>query len=359
MKIGIDCRLSGVAHAGIGRYIENLTKRLPLIAPEVDWVYFYHDKDQVVPSLKVESRLVPIRHYSLQEQLRLAPIFKKENLDLLHVPHFNVPIGYSGHLIVTIHDLLWHQQRGAQVTTLKPWKYWMKYFGYRLVAARAIDKAEKILVPTQTISDTLGDFYPNSIDKIIVTKEGVDEQLLQHKNKKISKKKKTLIYVGSLYPHKNIKLIIESLQKLTDWKLTIVGSRNVFQDQIKDLAKKFKVEKKVKFAGYLKDQSLAKEIMSSTALVQPSLSEGFGLTGIEALSLKTPVLASNIPVFKEIYQDAAIYFDPHSVESFLLAIDSLAKNKTQLKQASSVVSQYNWDKMAQKTMSAYRSILSK
>ena len=353
MKIGIDCRLSGITHAGIGRYIENLISRLPKEAPEIEWIFFYRTPDQVLPGLNVKWVLAPIKHYSLQEQTQLPSIFNQQKLDLLHVPHFNVPIMYPKKLIVTIHDLLWHQQRGAQVTTLKPWQYWGKYVGYKLVASQAVKKATKILVPAQTIKKTLAEYYPNSTDKIMVTHEGVDEKLLKYKDREIKRKEKSLIYVGSLYPHKNVTLVLKALQELPDWKLTIVGSRNVFQDQTKVMAKKLGVEQQVKFAGYLKDQDLAQEIKAATVLVQPSLSEGFGLTGIEAMALGTPVLASNIPVFKEIYRNAAVYFDPKSTTSF---VESLTKQKPTSKEMEEVVKQYSWDEMTKQTIKAYRSI---
>jgi glycosyltransferase involved in cell wall biosynthesis len=354
MKIGIDCRLSGVAHAGIGRYIENLISRLPEEAPGIEWVYFYRTPDQVLPDLNVRYIEAPVQHYTFQEQLQLLSIFNQEKLDLLHVPHFNVPIMYPGKLVVTIHDLLWHQQRGTQVTTQKPWKYWGKYAGYKVVATQAINKAGKILVPTETIKKTLIDHYPNTKSKVVITHEGVDQKLLIYKTKQVVKQKNSLIYVGSLYPHKNIEVVLKSLQKLPTWKLTIVGSRNAFQDQVKREGRKLGVQKQLRFTGYLTDEKLALEIKTATVLVQPSLSEGFGLTGIESMALGTPVIASDIPVFREIYQDAAAYFNPKSAESF---IETLSKKKPTSKQMDSVAENYSWDEMTKKTIKAYRSLL--
>ena len=357
MKIGIDCRLSGVTHAGIGRYIENLISRLPEQAPEIEWVYFYRTQDQVLPNLNVKYIKAPIRHYTFQEQLQLLSIFNQQKLDLLHVPHFNVPIMYPGKLIVTIHDLLWHQQKGTQVTTLKPWKYWGKYAGYKVVTSQAISKANKILVPTETIKKTLSEHYPHTKSKIVVTHEGVDQRLLKYKNEKVKRQKNSLIYVGSLYPHKNVTLVVQALKKLPQWRLVIVGSRSVFQDKIREETKKVGVEKQITFTGYLSDEDLAKEIKSSTALIQPSLSEGFGLTGIEALSLGTPLVASNIPVFKEIYQEAALYFDPKSSDDLIKQIKQIPKLKPSKAQMIKVAQKYSWDEMTKETIKAYRSLL--
>lgn len=358
MKIGIDCRLSGLAHAGIGRYVENLISRLPALAPQFEWVFFYNTPDQIIPVLKSKKNIswvhTPIRHYSLAEQVHLKNIFEAADLNLLHVPHFNIPIRYSGKLVVTIHDLLWHEQRGSHVTTLSPWKYWLKYIGYKLVTAQAVKQATTILVPTQTIKKTLTHYYPSISANISVTYEGIDNDLLQFQNKQVKKKARSLIYVGSLYPHKNLSLVIDALRQMPQWQLMIVGSRNVFQEQIRDLIAQAGLQKQVTFTGYLQDEELALAIKRSTALVQPSFSEGFGLTGLEALALGTPILVSNIPVFREIYQKYAIYFNPHSSQDFVNKLTKINTKKITTKEQAELITKYSWDKMAQKTLQEYK-----
>ncbi|PIR62307.1 MAG: hypothetical protein COU65_04145, partial [Candidatus Pacebacteria bacterium CG10_big_fil_rev_8_21_14_0_10_42_12] len=133
-RIGIDCRLSGVRNAGIGRYVSNLVHELlPLSKSEVTLVLFFYDEVQQAEVLgrdvpeNCEVVLAPVQHYSFSEQLRLPTIFRKAKIDLLHVPHFNVPLFYQGKYVVTIHDLLWHERKGRAVTTLAPTVYWLKY----------------------------------------------------------------------------------------------------------------------------------------------------------------------------------------------------------------------------------------
>src|SRR5258708_33114315 len=187
--IGIDCRLAGNQHAGIGRYIENLVVRLPNLAPEIYWVYFFHNQAQaneVLPSVpkNVKVVLTPFRHYSLSEQLKLPSVFAQEKLNLLHVPHFNAPLFYKGKLLITIHDLLWHEQQGLDVTTLPKWQYYAKYAAYRYVTTQAVKKAAAIFVPAETIKQVVATYYPAAQNKIIVTKEGIDERLETTKTRK-------------------------------------------------------------------------------------------------------------------------------------------------------------------------------
>lgn len=364
MKIGIDARLSGAKHAGIGRYTQNLIRELLKENKKNFYVCFFHDQVQADEVLgeyakdkKVKIVITPVRHYSFAEQKKLPKLFALENLDLLHVPHFNIPIFYKGKIIITIHDLLWHEYKGGSVTTLNPVVYTLKYLFYRLVTRIAVHKAEKILVPAQTIKNTVIRFYPKTKEKIIITKEGAQIADLS-KQPPLPKLKNTFLYVGSLYPHKNLNLVLQSLSSLPKYKLLLAGSRNVFQDRVKSYIKYKHIEDQVEFLGYVDDAQLAKLYQQVTALVQPSHSEGFGLTGVEAMSFGTSVLASDIPIFKEIYQNAAFYFSPHSTASFIQAVHALEMNTDTINtEGIALAKTYSWKKMAQETLDAYQEIL--
>lgn len=360
MKIGIDCRLAGLRHAGIGRYIENLVKNLLDIDKQDTFVLFFSNTQQAEEVLgkKIHAKnliviLTPIKHYSLAEQLLLPWHFLHQKLDLLHIPHFNAPVLYPKKKVVTIHDLLWHEQKGREVTTLHSWMYWIKYWGYAFVVRQAIHHAQAILVPAKTIQDTIRKYYPQTKTKIIVTSEGVAQQFLSHTQEKIPIQKQ-LVYTGSLYPHKNITVVLQALKKLPNFHLVLVGSRNVFQAKVRQYVQNQELQSQVTFAGYLTDSELVKLYQESYALVQPSLSEGFGLTGIEAMAVGLPVIASNIPIFQEIYQNAAVFFDPYSSKDFIRVIKKLDRKK-QILLGKKIAKRYDWKTMAQQTLKTYHS----
>ena len=90
----------------------------------------------------------------------------------------------------------------------------------------------------------------------------------------------------------------------------------------------------------------------------PSLSEGFGLPGLEAMSSGTLVLASDIPVFKEVYQDNALYFNPTDTESIINIMQEVLEMDTKLRtekiaKAKDFVKRYSWVKMAEETLKIY------
>jgi glycosyltransferase involved in cell wall biosynthesis len=378
MRIGIDCRLGGLAHAGIGRYCEQLVFHLVAKSQHTQnicWVLFFFDQAQidaselfssVIKNQHVEIVFAPIRHYTVAEQLKMHQIFRSAKLDLLHVPHFNVPILYSRPYVVTIHDLLWHEYQGVRVTTLPKWLYWIKYIGYRFISAVAIKRAKAILVPAETVKSEILKRFAVAENKIYVTYEGVDTKALSANKKPyqtvaISQiPKPFLLYVGSLYPHKNIQVVLQVLASEPDVHLALVGSRNIFQDQVKKQVESLGISDQVHFLGYVPDRNLGELFQQASALVQPSLSEGFGLTGIEAMSMNCPVLASNIPIFREIYGDAAILFDPHSPESLKQGLETLRSLSTKerqnlIKKGQNQINKYDWQKMAAQTYSVYQS----
>ncbi|NLG95383.1 MAG: glycosyltransferase family 4 protein [Acetomicrobium flavidum] len=125
------------------------------------------------------------------------------------------------------------------------------------------------------------------------------------------------LYVGNRKRHKNLGRVIKALSRISDKsiKFVIAGQKDgAGPDEIETQAKELNVEHRVLFFVSPSDEVLASLYKGARFLIQPSLIEGFGLPPLEALSLGTPVLLSDIPIFREIYEDAAEYFDPFSVE---------------------------------------------
>lgn len=365
-RIGIDCRLAGQRHAGIGRYIENLVRELLAQEKHTEWVLFFSDQEQANQVLlhykelsHVTVVLVPkTRHYSISEQFKLPQYFEAQHLDLLHIPHFNIPLFYKGKIVVTIHDLLWHEYRGARVTTLPKWKYWPKYLIYRYVVSQAVRRALKIFVPAQTVAHQITRYYPEVSEKIVVTSEGVEQRFFGELPKSPAVKKQ-VVYLGSLYPHKNIKVVLDALKLLPEYKLLLVSARTVFADQVQKYIEQQNLTQQVEFLGYLSDKEVATLLQESTALVQPSRSEGFGLTGLEAMAVGTPVIASDIPIFHEIYKTQAFFFDPSDPESFATALRIVENTdrKTYQIAAQEFAGSYKWSAMAAIIAKYYRVML--
>lgn len=361
MRIGLDGRLLGLEHAGIGRYVENLAEQLVRADSPHQFVFFLSTETQAnwlsvlakEVGKKVEVRLCPIRHYSWREQLSMPRYYRAANLDLLHVPHFNLPLLYRGRVILTIHDLLWHQRRGAQVTTLPVSLYWGKYLAYRFVTKQALQKAEAIIVPSASVRATLESYYPKQAEKVRVIYEGVS--LPRARRPSFHLPRHYWLYVGSLYPHKNVERVLEAMREKGEAKLVVVSSRSVFSDRFLAQVASAGLTERVTFLERVTDQVLVWLYEQAEVLLQPSLAEGFGLTGVEAMRLGTPVVASDLPVFREIYGQGAEYFEPRRARSLLRAIARAKRRSPHARHQAQawVRARYNWASMAQAILAVY------
>lgn len=374
MHIGIDARLFGLQHTGIGRYVMELVSWIIKLDQKTKFTIFTTtDQTKHIPRAKnVNIIPVDIRHYTLQEQIQLPKIFHQQSLDLIHIPHFNAPLFLRIPFVVTIHDLLWHEVMGYQVTTLNPLVYTAKYLGYRLVVKNAINKSQKIITPSKWVKNKILDRFSVDAEKITVANEGINKNFTRKKtdsNLSPSLKRSTaiekpfLVYTGSLYPHKNIKTLIKALkivnkQSSKQVSLAIVSARSIFTHKTRQLAYKHDQEHHVKFLGFLSDIKLSQLYQHALALVQPSTSEGFGLTGLEAMAVGVPVISSHAAALPEIYEEAALYFNPKSSKDLSQKINQLLNDKNLQNSLGAAgkkqVKKYSWRKMAQEILEIYR-----
>lgn len=371
MKIGIDCRLWGIKHAGIGRYTEELVRNLLSIDKKDEFILFCRKADHELLPGVLNSRKVmaDIPHYGFAEQLKLPKIFARENLDLLHTPHFNVPLLYWGKFVVTIHDLLWHEIRSWKATTLSAPQYAVKYLAYRGAVRNTVSRAQKIIVPSNTVKKDVVKRFGLPDDKVVVTYEGAPDSKTKNQKPKTKIFEKYRIkgpyifYVGSLYPHKNVEVIVHALKLLQDknLKLVVVSARNVFLSRFEQFVKDKGAEALVNLAGRVPDEDLATLYTGAEAFVFPSLSEGFGLPGLEAMAAGAPVIASDIPVFHEVYGSAALYFEPTNPASIATKIEQVLKDKKIKSDLISIgrkrAKQFSWRKMAEETLRVYTSVV--
>lgn len=363
--IGIDCRLGGVVHGGIGRYIAEYLKRaigysdLNFSLVFGSWEQQRELLSSVNPTAqdRIHSRIARVQHYSLAEQVLLPTVFNNLNVDVLHVPHFNVPLGYRRPFVVTIHDLLWHSTRGTSVTTLPAWQYWLKYGAYQLTVRDTISRAARIFTPTQSVANTIKLHYPKAATKQVITYEGVGEQFVPAAQWR--RVRKQLLYVGSLYPHKNVVVILDALLQLPTHTLIVVGARDVFTGSFIAEVNRRGLEDRVSIKSRVTDDQLVQLYQSCGAVIQPSTSEGFGLTGVEALACDTALIASDIPVFHEVYGDAAQFFDPHSSASLVSAIETIPHQETvALERArETALSRCSWDRMTKIIIDEIRTLI--
>lgn len=369
MRIGIDCRLWN--ETGVGRYIRNLISELVEIDKKNELVLFCLSEDVSSIKYKVSGRnwkvvVADIRWHSIDEQLRFPSILEKENLDLVHFPYFSVPLLYNKPFIITIHDLILHHFPTGEASTLPLPLYWIKQVGYRLIIRQATKRAKKIIAVSQSTKNEIMDHLGVNGNKIVVAYEGVDKELSTinyHLSHKFGNKK-YFLYVGNAYPHKNLELLINSFGKVQkeyrNVTLVLVGKEDYFYKRLKEKIISLNLDTKVLLYGYATDEELSSLYENALAFVYPSKMEGFGLPMLEAMAHECLVVASDIPVFKEIGKEIPVYFDPSNkndlfskLSSVLGHSDDIYYYSDKIKKGVDRARDFSWKKMAQETLAVY------
>jgi glycosyltransferase involved in cell wall biosynthesis len=256
----------------------------------------------------------------VSEQLKLPGLLKSIGSDLLYTLHLNTPVLSKIPTVVTIHDLIKSHFTGADTTTRDPWLYALKRAGYNHVIKTTLAHASDIIVPTNTVKNDILAMFPSvKPERIHPVPEAPDEIFRTPKSKilnlksKIDLPSKYILFVGNAYPHKNLKVLLEAMLQLPDYHLVIVAKQSPFLSRV--LAPYDRT--RIRILSSLTDSELVEVYARADVLVTPSLMEGYGLVGLEALMVSTPVIASNIPVYREVYGDKVVYFDPHSVSELV------------------------------------------
>ncbi len=373
MKILVDGRFYGLEHAGIGRYSMNLIDELAKLDNKNQYVILLNEKYYKLLNFPTNFKKVraDFRHYTITEQLHLPFIINRHKPDICHFLHFNVPVFYLGKFIVTLHDMEMHNSKGKETTTRDFFSYNLWRIGYKFIFLNAALRAGKIIVPTDTVQKEISSYFKLNPEKFVVTYEGVDESFYKKVNTKTTNKilakfnllgKKYFFYNGNAYPHKNLSRAIDAIKQFNNSHdktyFVIASSRSVFTQRLIDLIKTKNMIDLVKVVGFITDEELKVLEQNSTAFVYPSLMEGFGIQGLEALASGTLLVASNLAVFREIYNGHAIYFKPKSPHSIRIGLTSaynlnLSERLFRITNGIKYAKRFSWTKMAKKTLALY------
>jgi len=376
MRIGIDARMLG--ERGIGRYIEQLILNLEKQDIENQYYIFLNKNsfDRYEPkSFNFNKVLADYKWYGVAEQLDFPKLLKKYKLDLVHFPHFNVPIFYNKPFIVTIHDLIALKFPTTRATTLGPLKYSIKNLFSKFVISSAIRKAKRVITISDFTKNDLVEYFKlnkKQEDKIKVIYEGVtklddESQIKIHKSEFIDKNPQFLgydfiIYIGSAYPHKNLEKLCEAFKDINDLKLVLVGKEDYFYNRLKENYKDL-INNKIFLTGYLDDDELIGLINKAKFYIFPSLYEGFGLPPLEVMQYGLPVLSSYSSCLPEILRDCVEYFDATDKNEIISSINKLKNNENKLQdlriKGPLFVKRYQWIECIKETLDIYKNCIKK
>ncbi len=360
-RVLIDARESGTS---TGRYIDKLIENLAKLKTDLGFSIITKPHREayirsIAPNFGIE--LSNFKEFTFGEQLGFKKQIEAIDADLVHFGMVQQPIQFKGRVVTTIHDLTGIRFKNPSKNLVV---YSTKQQVYKHVIKKAAHKSLFVISGSEYVRQDLIKYTGEDAKKFYVTYEAADyikeppEELPKLKNRPF------IMYVGRPTPHKNLWRLVEAFSLLKskhpDLMLVLAGKLDFNYGQIRARVESAGITRVI-FTDFVNESQLKWLYQNCSAYVFPSLSEGFGLPALEAMSHGAPVVSSNATCLPEIYGEAAIYFDPKNIEDMASAINQMLVDdelrEAIKKRGLDQVKKYSWAKMAKETLTIYEKAL--
>lgn len=229
--------------------------------------------------------------------------------DVYFEPNFIVQDLPAKRVVVTVHDL-----------TFVHHPEWMSVEGERYFRENffpRIGRADLIVTPSGSVAEELRQHPQLHGFRVAPVYNGIDHAVFCPGQTGAVKADSYILFVGTVEPRKNILCLLRAFRMLPEssrreFKLVLAGAQGWKNEAVRHELET--MADRVTYTGYIDDGALVELYRGAAALVCPSFYEGFSFPPVEAMACGTPVLASDIPVHREVCAGAALYFNPYEPE---------------------------------------------
>ena len=370
MKIAIDARKW--RDYGIGTYVRNLVRHLAHLDRETTYFLFCDRADEATLRDLAEN-FVPIvdgsTAYRIKEHVSIPLKVRRLGADLLHSPHYVLPLLCRQRSVVTIHDCIHLLFPEYLPNRLAP-RYAREMMG------SAIRRSDLVLTVSEASRRDILSFYPktapehvevvpNAIDGAILEDPGEEE--MERVRERYQIRGRFVLYAGNIKPHKNLERLITAFGQLKqrpghdDVKLLIIGDEVNRYGALRRSVEAAGIRQDVRFFGFVPEMTLAALYRLAAAFAFPSLYEGFGLPPLEAMACGTPVLTSRISSLPEVVGDAALLVDPYDVDDIASGLERIlgddALRAGLVSRGHARVKQFSWERSVRAIHASYMKVL--
>jgi glycosyltransferase involved in cell wall biosynthesis len=361
VRVALDARK--LFDGGIGSYIRGLLGALAAGSRGDEWTALVDPADvgRVRWPGAVRERPVRAGKYGLAEHFAVPAEARRAHAELLHAPHYTLPLGWAGPSVVTIHDLIhirfarFHGPGAALYA--------------RVMAGLAARRARGVIVDSESTRTDVIELLATPEAKVRVIPLGVstgirrvDAESAARFNAERALPAGHVLYVGARKRHKNLELLLHAWATMPAAErppLVLSGPAWTAREPLAVLAGTLGVANSIRFAGELRDERELSCLYSGAALlVQPSLAEGFGLPPLEAMACGTPVVSTTGGSLGEVLGDAALTVAPGDVVAFAgalaRALDDEPLREWLRAQGLARAATFTWTRTADATILAYR-----
>ncbi|MEI3267102.1 glycosyltransferase family 4 protein [Frisingicoccus sp.] len=277
------------------------------IAPDVE----------IVPlkcKVKGNNELMRLSYVSYINTFKLPELIKKYSVDLIyHLSCNNGLKKFDCISVVIPHDIKAVSHRVLADVKIPFYKYYLYKWMYKL----DFEHADYIIAISDFDKDDIKSFYPKYRKKVHRIYNPIVTENIQRPKKG---KGKYICALNLQFIHKNIITLIKAYEMVKDeisYNLVLIGSVPKRVAFIKEYVKKHNLQNRIKFTGFISDDEVNKIFENCVLYVNPSLYEGFGMTAVEAMIKKLPILVSKIPAHYEVTMGLANYYEPAENEKAL------------------------------------------
>lgn len=364
MKIRIEVNsLATTKVSGIGYYTQRIAEAIAQQKnTEVSAFSFNFLKRQPTPLLsssiyQEKNVICPLRIYAkLQSHSTALPfdLFLKR-VDLTIFPNYAAwPSVKSRFTATTIHDLTFiHYPELVETNNLA-------HLGR--VVAKSIKSSDFIITVSEAIKKEILDTYDLKSNEVIVTATPPDESFYKKNHNEIHKKyaiptKKYLFFISTIEPRKNLPLLIKAYSKLSpklqnEYSLVISGGMGWKSEESRQaISDAQSIGLNVVHTGYVDEKDKSALYQQASLHILPSFYEGFGMSILESAASETPIVATDIPVFREVGGNGVEYFTSNNSDSLVRSITKVLSSSTYQKElvnnASAQLKTFSWQKSAE------------
>jgi glycosyltransferase involved in cell wall biosynthesis len=381
VRVAIDYNAAVRQVAGIGRYTRELVRALLEAGTDDRFVLFYaargmegafgyrdlRDLAATYPAVELApmplaERWLPI----MWQRARLpAPVeWWTGRVDVLHAPDFVLPPSRTRRTLVTVHDLSFRLHPEAAHERLR------RYL--EAAVPRSLRRAAHVLADSRSTAADLERLMGVQPSKVTVLYPGVGRQFRRVEDRerqaevraKYGLPARFLFHIGTIEPRKNLVRLMDAYSRVRAEDagaepigLVLAGKTGWLSEPIVERARQLEG---VVLTGAVDDADLPVLHSLATALVYPSLYEGFGFPPLEALACGTPVVTSQTSSIPELVGDKAILIDPLDVDALAHALRQVLGDPAITARARTAgpahAARFTWEHAAQQLLRIYRSL---
>jgi glycosyltransferase involved in cell wall biosynthesis len=355
MRVFVDARWTRIdQHDGISRYGASLIEALHALHPVTMLI---HDDRQLaklpagVPHVKVNSPFSP-------RELLLSRTLHRLGADVVFSP-LQVIGGFFRRyaLIVTLHDLIYYRYPRPPGFLPLPvrvvWRaYHLAYWPQRVL----LNRADAVVTVSETTAALIHKHRLTRHPVTIVHNAPSGQDFVSNVRGS-SGTGRDLLYMGSFMPYKNVETLIAGMAELPDYTLHLLS--RIAPAREAELRALVPPAADVRFWRGISERDYLGLLSGAAALVTASLDEGFGLPLIEAMQMGTPVVCSELPIFREVTGGHAAFFPAGSPRAFAAAVRRIEDGRTRrelVEAARGQAAKFTWRRSAERLLDVMRSL---